>query len=124
MLLLCSLVMFTACSKDDEPGEGGSGSGKGSVKITSITKGNKVSGKYTYRVSVKASGVSASEVKDIGISWGKTSAATGSVSSTRQTLSTTRVISLSSNTTYYIQPYIYTSSGKKTGSKERVKVPS
>lgn len=117
-------LTFTSCG-DDEPdgGDSGSGGGSGKVNITSITFGNKVSGKYTTRVTVTASGVSASAVKDIGVKWGKTSAANQNMSGTKGTTSTTRVLSLSANTTYYAMPYLTTSSGTKTGSKKTIKVP-
>ena len=116
-------VTFTACGDDEPDGGSSSGGGSGNVSITSVSFGNKVSGKYTCRITVKATGVSSSAVKDIGVKWGKTSAANQYMSGTKGTTSTTRVLSLSANTTYYAMPYLTTSSGIKNGSKKTIKVP-
>ena len=94
-LALCAPVFLTSCSDDDDSGDGGSsGSASASVKITSVSQGTKRNGKYNYHVTVKASGATAASIKDIGLSWGKTSSATGQRSGTRGTLTTTRSISL------------------------------
>lgn len=124
VLLGFMAIGVMACSKDDDSDDSGSGgNGSGSVKITSVVRGSKTAAHYTYKVTVKASGVSASDVTHIGVSYGKTSSASGSTSGTRGTTSTTRSITLYSKSTYYLQPFLSTAKGKVYGTKKRVKVP-
>lgn len=122
-LLLLLLAVFSltivSCSKDDDEEGGG---GTANVKI-SVAQGTKRSGKYNYKVSVSAKGVSSSDVKEIGVTWGTTSGATGHISSERGTTSTVRSLSLSANSTFYIKGFCTTSSGKSYSKVERVKVP-
>lgn len=116
-LALCAPVFLTSCSDDDDSGDGGSsGSASASVKITSVSQGSKRNGKYNYHVTVKASGATAASIKDIGLSWGKTSSATGQRSGTRS-------ISLSANSTYYLKGYVTTASGTSYTTVKKVKVP-
>ena len=122
-LLLLLLAVFSltvvSCSKDDDD-EGGSGTAN--VKI-SVTQGTKRSGKYNYKVSVSAKGVSASDVKEIGITYGPTSGASGHISSAKGTTSTVRSLSYSANSTFYIKGFCTTSIGKSDSKVERIKVP-
>lgn len=134
VVAMCSMSLTSCGGGDDDDDDftgsvngGGSGSGSGSgsatVKITKISQGNKVHGQYAYKVTVKASGVSASEVKIIGISWGKTSNATGHMSTTGEKLSTTRTMDLHSNSTYYVKCLVKTAKGYSYSKAQRVKVP-
>ena len=122
-LALCAPVFLASCSDDDDSDGGSSGSASASVKITSVSQGTKRNGKYNYHVTVKASGATAASIKDIGVSWGKTSSATGQRSGTRGTLTTTRSISLSANSTYYLKGYVTTASGTSYTTVKKVKVP-
>ena len=122
LLLLCATVGFTGCSKE-EVGSPSGGKGKGSVKITSVSIGRKTNGRYSIKVGVKASGVTAGEVKDIGITWGSTSGANKYRSGTRGATSTTRSISYSANSVFYAKPFLTTSSGEVKGTVERIRVP-
>lgn len=123
VLALCAPVFLASCSDDDDSDGGSSGSASASVKITSVSQGTKRNGKYNYHVTVKASGATAASIKDIGLSWGKTSSATGQRSGTRGTLTTTRSISLSANSTYYLKGYVTTASGTSYTTVKKVKVP-
>lgn len=119
LLLAAFSLAIVSCSKDDdEDGE----SGTANVKI-SVVQGTKRSGKYNYKVSVSAKGVSASAVKEIGVTWGATSGASGHVSSTKGVTSTVRSLSYSANSTFYVKGFCTTSSGKSYSKVERVKVP-
>lgn len=124
-LALCAPVFLASCSDDDDSDGGdSSGSASASVKITSVSQGTKRNGKYNYHVTVKASGTTAASIKDIGVSWGKTSSATGQRSGTRGTLTTTRSISLSANSTYYLKGYVTTASGTSYTTAKKVRVPN
>lgn len=123
-LALCAPVFLASCSDDDNSDGGSSGSASASVKITSVSQGTKRNGKYNYHVTVKASGATAASIKDIGVSWGKTSSATGQRSGTRGTLTTTRSISLSANSTYYLKGYVTTASGTSYTTAKKVRVPN
>lgn len=123
-LALCAPVFLASCSDDDDSDGSSSGSASASVKITSVSQGTKRNGKYNYHVTVKASGATAASIKDIGVSWGKTSSATGQRSGTRGTLTTTRSISLSANSTYYLKGYVTTASGTSYTTAKKVRVPN
>lgn len=67
---LIALFSIVLSSCEDEFGDGGNTS-RGSVKVTSVTKGNKVNGHYKVTVSVSATGINASDVESIGFYYGK-----------------------------------------------------
>lgn len=121
LTLAVSSVLFISCGDDD--GESELDAASAAIKITKVTLGSKRNGQYNYHITVKASGVSSGSVKDIGITWGKTSAATGHRSGTRGALTTTRSINLSANSTYYIKAYVTTSGGTSYTPSKRIKVP-
>lgn len=123
LLCLATVFQFASCSEEDDEYGGGSSASNIRVSITNISKGNKNHGKYTYKVSVKATGTSAEEVKDIGVSWGPTSSASGKRSGTRGTTRTVRSINLSSGSTFFLKPFVVTSAGSKEGKVQRVRVP-
>lgn len=116
-------LSFSACSDDDDEGGDGGASGSAVVKID-CALGNKRQGHYNYKVTVKASGISASDVKDIGVTWGATSSADGKRSASATAgLSTVRSINLSAGSTVYLKGFVYTASGYSYSKVERIKVP-
>lgn len=89
--------------------------GKGSVKITKISAQKKTTTGLQINVTLQTSGVSASEIKSLGVVGGPTSDAEGSLYASLgggQTSGTCKIVAgLRSKTTYYIKGVLKTTSG-------------
>lgn len=119
-LMTMTALAFSACGDDEDEPESSSSSSSGSVKVTSIVQGKKSGSHYSYKITVKYTG-SASDVKQLGFSYGKgTSMVGGGKKHTTSAVTTyTGSADFYTGTTYYIQPYVILRSGKTlTGTKQ------
>lgn len=101
--------------------------GKGSVKITKISAQKKTTTGLQIEVTLQTSGVSASEIKSLGVIGGPTSDAEGSLYASLgggQTSGTCKIVAgLKSKTTYYIKGALKTTSGTVYSSIKSVTTP-
>lgn len=110
--ILGAATVFSSCSKDDD---NATSSPSGNVTV-SYTKGSKIQARYKYSVSVKYSG-NASDVKVIGIRWGKGNAIRYTSSNTAQSKTFSKTIELYDGDHYTIEGFVKLNSGKTITSK-------
>lgn len=128
-LLMCIIIGLSACSDndDDDIHNPDKDKGKGSVKITSIDAQRKTSTGLQINVTIKASGVSADEVKMLGVTGGTSSDAEGSlwasVGAGKTSGSTKIVAGLRSKTTYYVKAFVKTKEGTVYSPIKKITTP-
>lgn len=129
-LCFISVLMFlcgTSCNGNDDDDVLNLDKGKGSVKITSIDAQRKTSTGLQINITIKASGVSADEVKMLGVTGGTSSDADGSlwasVGGGKTSGSTKIVTGLRSKTTYYVKAFVKTKEGTVYSSVKKVTTP-
>lgn len=129
LLFILACVCAGSCSGSDnnddlEPDED---KGKGSVQITSIEAVKKAATGLQINVSIKTSGVSAGEVKMLGVTGGATSDAKGALWASvgaGQTSGNTKIVAgLRSKTTYYVKAFLKTKEGTVYSSIRKVTTP-
>lgn len=129
LLFMLACVCAGSCSGSDNDDElaPDEEKGKGSVKITSIEAVRKSTTGLQINVSIKASGVSADEVKMLGVIGGATSDAEGglwaSVGAGKTSGNTKIVAGLRSKTTYYVKAYVKTKEGTVYSPIKKVTTP-
>lgn len=126
-ILTCVCVGGCSGSDNDDEFEPNENDGKGSVKIISIEAVKKATTGLQINVSIKANGVSADEVKMLGVIGGATSDAEGnlwaSVGAGKISGNTKIVAGVKSKTTYYVKAFLKTKEGTVYSPIKKVTTP-